>query len=265
VPSSRVAYRELTTCAMDQKEALSDHAKRSGGAPRRMTEGRPDPDRVQTVGVSVFELRAGIRVRDAVPQPPGLPLRMARKARRALVASIAMSRRFLARTMPVVRTSGALLFRRCLAGIVALDRDLRTMRHRGQPEPPDAPSEEPTPEVDDGDHDDPTLRQALLRLATREYAHGADHPNVASELHFIGALHHEAGRYDEALAYYGLALAIRERTLSADHPELAATLEDLAATRQAQGEDAEGERLLARAQGLRLRYRRPNAVRASTQ
>jgi tetratricopeptide (TPR) repeat protein len=79
---------------------------------------------------------------------------------------------------------------------------------------------------------------------------------VASELHFIGALHHEAGRYDEALAYYGLALTIRERTIAPDHPELVSTLEDLAATRHAQGEAAEAEQLLARAQRLRLQYRR---------
>jgi tetratricopeptide (TPR) repeat protein len=123
---------------------------------------------------------------------------------------------------------------------------------------PNEPSAEPTtPEVEAVDRDDPALRQALLRLATREDAYGANHPSVASELHFIGALHHEVGRYDEAVAYYGQALAIRERTLSPDHPELASTLEDLAATRQAQGEAAEAEQLLARAQSLRVRYRSP--------
>jgi tetratricopeptide (TPR) repeat protein len=138
--------------------------------------------------------------------------------------------------------------------------------HRGRAEPPEAsPPPETTPELGNDEPDDPALRQAILRLEAREYAFGAQHPNVASELHFIGALHHEAGRYDEALAYYGLALAIRERTLSPEHPELASTLEDLAATRQAQGEAAEAEQLLARAQQLRLEYRRLNAQLASAQ
>jgi tetratricopeptide (TPR) repeat protein len=128
---------------------------------------------------------------------------------------------------------------------------------------PTAPSPETTEEAVESRPDDPDVRQALLRLAAREYAFGPRHPDVASELHFIGALHHEAGRYDDALAYYNLALAIREHTLSSDHPELAATLEDLAATREAQGEAAEAEQLLARAQRLRRQYRQLSARPAS--
>jgi tetratricopeptide (TPR) repeat protein len=173
-----------------------------------------------------------------------------------------------------VRESAERLFDLYLATVAAVDRRARAARpsirlalpqiHFDRtPEAPKAPLPETTPEVDDGDHDDPALREALLRLATREYAYGAHHPDVARELHFIGALHHEAGRYDEALAYYGLALAIRERTDSPDHPELASTLEDLAATRQAQGEAAEAEQLLARAQRLRLQYRRLNTPLAT--
>ena len=236
-----------------------------------MTERRPDADRVQAVGVNVFELRAGIRARDSLPPPPGLALRMGRRARLTMAASGA----FLARTRPAVRTSAEGLFHLYLAMVAALDRGARATRlgsgaalrrihfHRAHAEAPNLPAPEMTPEVDDGDHDDPALRQALLRLATREYAYGAHHPNVASELHFIGALHHEAGRYDEALAYYGLALTIRERTIAPDHPELVSTLEDLAATRQAQGEAAEADQLLARAQRLRLQYRRLNTPLAA--
>jgi hypothetical protein len=54
-------------------------------------------------------------------------------------------------------------------------------------------------------------------------------------------------------------LTIRERALSPDHPELAFTLEDLAATREAQGEADEAEQLVAKAQRLRLEYRRVHA------
>jgi tetratricopeptide (TPR) repeat protein len=230
-----------------------------------MTERRPDADPFHAVGVNVFELRAGIRARDAVPPPPGIVLRIARSARLAM----ASSRKFLARKRPAVRASKERIVRLYLAVLGAVDRRVRetpsrigvALRRiyfaRGHPETPNAPSAETPLEVLDMDRDDPALRQALLRLATREDAYGANHPNVASELHFIGALHHEGGRYDEALAYYGQALAIRERTLSPDHPELASTLEDLAATRQAQGEAAEAEQLLMRAQRLRVRYRSP--------
>ncbi len=236
-----------------------------------MTEGRPDADRVQAVGVNVFELRAGIRARDAVPPPPGLAVRIGRRARLTMAASGA----FLARKRPAARTSAERLLHLYLAMVAALDRGARATRlrsgvalrrihfDRAPAENPNTPLPEATPEVDDGDHDDPALRQALLRLATREYAYGARHPDVASELHFIGALHHEAGRYDEALAYYGLALTIRERTISPDHPELASTLEDLAATRRAQGEAAEAEQLLGRAQRLRLQYRLSNTPLAT--
>ena len=212
-----------------------------------MTERRPDADPFQAVGVNVFELRAGIRARDPVPPPPGLVLRIARSARLAM----ASSREFFARKRPAVRASGERVVHLYLVVVGAV---VRRVRH---PQIPNTPSAEPIPEVLDVDRDDPALRQALLRLATREDAYGANHPNVASELHFIGALHHEGGRYDEALAYYGQALAIRERTLSPDHPELASTLEDLAATRQAQGEAAEAEQLLTKAQRLRIHYRSP--------
>ncbi len=238
-----------------------------------MTDGRPDADRVGLVGVDVFELRAGIRAREAIPPPPGLALRVRRTARLA----IGGSRLFFVRTGSAMRTSGERLFHRCLAAVATLDRGVREVGrrtgaalrridfHRGHAELPTAPPPEATPEVGHDDREDPVLRQALLRLEAREYAFGAHHPNVASELHFIGALHHEAGRHDEALAYYGLALAIRERTLAPDHPELASTLEDLAATRQAQGETDEAEQLLARARRLRLEYRRLNAPLASAQ
>jgi hypothetical protein len=97
------------------------------------------------------------------------------------------------------------------------------------------------------------LRRAQDRLANREAALGFNHPDVASELHFIAALHHEAGEYAPAIAAYGMALVIQERTLGPSHPEVASTLEDLAAARRDDGEPEEGERLLLRAQAIRRR------------
>jgi tetratricopeptide (TPR) repeat protein len=87
---------------------------------------------------------------------------------------------------------------------------------------------------DRNDHD---IDLALLRLAARESARGFNHPDVASELHLLGALHHEAGRYNEALAFYATALAIRQRTLGRDHSELASTLVDLEAARRDEADE----------------------------
>ena len=236
-------------------------------------EQQPKPeqaDPVRVVGVDVFELRAGIRARDALPRPPGFAVRMRRRARIAF----ALSRSFIALITPVMRTAAGRLFHvsrqsqhrmattvgsafRMSAGLRRIDF------RRGHDPSPTAPSPETADDAVESRPDDPDVRQALLRLAAREYAFGPRHPDVASELHFIGALHHEAGRYDDALAYYNLALAIREHTLSSDHPELASTLEDLAATREAQGEATEAEQLLARAQRLRLQYRQLKARPAS--
>jgi len=227
-------------------------------------------DPVRVVGVDVFELREGIRARDALPPPPGFAQRVRRRARNA----IALSRSVLALIARVMRTSAerllhvsrqsqhrmATFVRSALEMSAGLRRIDFRRRHAASPT---APSPETTQEAVDSPHDDPDLRRALLRLAARESAFGARHPDVASELHLIGALHHEAGRYDDALAYYSLALAIRERALSSDHPEVASTLEDLAATREAQGEAAEAEELLARAQRLRLQYRQLKARPAS--
>jgi kinesin light chain len=95
------------------------------------------------------------------------------------------------------------------------------------------------------------LMLARSRLGALESAVGYDHPRVAAELHLIGAIHHDAHRHAEAIAFYGAALGIRERTLGADHPEVAATLEDMSVARSEAGEDAEAARLLTRAERIR--------------
>ena len=95
-----------------------------------------------------------------------------------------------------------------------------------------------TPALQEAPIDDASIRHdreielARLRLAARESARGFNDPDVASELHLLGALEHEVGRFNEALALYSTALLIRQRTLGSDHPEVAATLEDLEAARR---------------------------------
>ena len=104
------------------------------------------------------------------------------------------------------------------------------------PAPPAATST--TPAIQEAPIDDASvvhdreIKLSRLRLAARESAHGFNDPDVASELHLLGALEHEAGRFNEALALYSTALTIRQRTLGRDHPEVAATLGDLEAARR---------------------------------
>lgn len=130
----------------------------------------------------------------------------------------------------------------------AASRWLASLR---SPEPPPRPTAEQ--DTIEKVLDDPTaeqLRRAEHRLMAKEQRLGYERPEVAAELHLIGALHHEAGRYDEAAAFYTKALAIRERTLGPDHPEVAAALEDLAAARREAGDVREAEVLLLRARTI---------------
>ncbi|HAF09075.1 MAG TPA: hypothetical protein DCK98_03200 [Chloroflexi bacterium] len=136
-----------------------------------------------------------------------------------------------------------------LAGVAASGaaRFARNSRHVAPVSvPPDSLSVASDPSSDE-------LHRAERRLANREAAFGFSHPDVASELHLIGAIHQEAGRYSAAVATYGMALVIRERALGPDHPEVASTLEDLAAARRDAGEPEEAERLSSRAQEIRRR------------
>jgi tetratricopeptide (TPR) repeat protein len=110
------------------------------------------------------------------------------------------------------------------------------------------PEAEPAPEPESD------LGQARARLAAKERMLGPRHPAVAAELHLIGALLHDAGQYEEAVAHYDLALTIREHTFAPDHPEIASTLEDLAITRLAMGDDQEASFLKAKAHAIRARH-----------
>jgi hypothetical protein len=76
------------------------------------------------------------------------------------------------------------------------------------------------------------LRLAQQRLAATERTFGYDHPSVAAELQFIGAVHHESGNYNAALGFYGVALGILQRTLGAGHPAVKATAMDISAARR---------------------------------
>jgi tetratricopeptide (TPR) repeat protein len=125
--------------------------------------------------------------------------------------------------------------------------------------PPVTPADEPIDKV----LEDPVaeqLRRAEHRLTAKEQRLGPERPEVAAELHLIGALHHQAGRYAEAAAFYTRSLAIRERTLGPDHPEVAAALEDLAAVRTETGNLQEAELLLSRARRIHALRESPSAV-----
>jgi tetratricopeptide (TPR) repeat protein len=132
----------------------------------------------------------------------------------------------------------------------AAARALASLRWRGEaprPEPQKVEEVETDPNAEE-------LRHAQQRLAAKKRRLGDEHPDVAAELHLIGALHHEAGRYGEAVASYNEALVIRERTLGPNHCEVAAALEDLAATRREQGDSQEADALLERAGQIHAIY-----------
>jgi hypothetical protein len=164
-------------------------------------------------------------------------------------------------TMRASRTSHDWLLPRALGAFRALrrvsgviERFWRTAREFAaeraqiQHAPPEAGPLAATAEAEPVDED---LVRAESRLAAKQNTLGYYHPDVAAELHLIGAIHHDAGRYTEAVAFYGASLAIRERVLEPTHPEVASVLEDLAVARRDQGEASEAESLTARAKQIR--------------
>jgi CHAT domain-containing protein len=83
-------------------------------------------------------------------------------------------------------------------------------------------------------------------LAIREKALGPDHPQVATALGWLAALHDRQGRHAEAEPLYQRSLAIRERALGRDHPEVAKSLNNLALLYGNQGRYADAEPLYQR-------------------
>ena len=206
----------------------------------------PDADSELPLVGALYQIRADLRARDAsrpiVDSRPGDPRRLIRTIATRVRASAA-------RLVAVPRTPAT----NRSATIPA--RSLRLQPQEPTAVPPPivtAPAEQAPMKVrlrDVSDRNGQDIDLALLRLAARESARGFNHPDVASELHLLGALYHEARRYDEALAFYSTALAIRQRTLGPDHSEVASTLVDLEAARRDEAAEEERAGLASRGTG----------------
>lgn len=85
----------------------------------------------------------------------------------------------------------------------------------------------------------------------REQVLGAEHPDVATSLNYLGGLYWEQGRFAEAEPLYHRALHIREQALASDHPDVATSLNNLAILYGEQGKYPEAEALYQRALSIR--------------
>jgi hypothetical protein len=214
-------------------------------------------DLAATHTLDLYQIRAQLLVRDARNPPaesrPRVNIqRLTRSiAGGALRTSVRM--RPLASTMaaklaqavPIAASSVTTVMTHVRRSATALARTLllaaRELAERIEIPTPPAPSSA-TPALQPPPSDDVVRRNreihlARLQLAARESARGFNHPDVASALHLLGALEHEAARFNEALALYSTALAIRQRTLGDDHPEVVATRVDLEAARRDEAND----------------------------
>ena len=89
----------------------------------------------------------------------------------------------------------------------------------------------------------PPNRFIARALAIREAALGPDHPDTATSLNNLAALHRARGEYDAAEPLFARALAIREAALGPDHPDTATSLNDLALLHRDRGEHDAAEPL----------------------
>ncbi|MGD9547330.1 MAG: tetratricopeptide repeat protein [Candidatus Krumholzibacteriia bacterium] len=80
---------------------------------------------------------------------------------------------------------------------------------------------------------------------------GADHPDVARSLDYLGTLHQGQGAYAAAESLFAAALDLRRRTLGLQHPETAESFNNLGVLYDVQGLYARGRPLIEEA--LRLR------------
>jgi tetratricopeptide (TPR) repeat protein len=93
-------------------------------------------------------------------------------------------------------------------------------------------------------------------LEIDERGFGADHPNVARDLHNLSSLLADARRLAEAEPLIRRALASDERSLGNDHPMVAMHLNELAQELQAANRLAEAEPLLRRSVEILVRSSR---------
>jgi len=224
--------------------------------PRRTDESRPDEADSQTV--DLYRIRTQLLVRDtlnppAEPRPPVHIHTVTRSIADGVVktsAGLAPAGSLLAakltRTVPIAASAATAATMQLQRSATALARTLliAVRRFAKRAHVPASPAlSSATPVLEPAASDELSVRNsreihlARLRLAARESARGFNHPDVASELHLLGALEHEAGRFNEALALYSTALGIRERTLGRHNPEVAATLADLNAARRDEAEN----------------------------
>jgi hypothetical protein len=215
--------------------------------------------------VDIYEIRAELRSRDASrpvvesrPIDPSSLMRTIAVRLRVTVALLTPVARTIAtelrRTAPLAISRAANAIVHAGRSTTGRARSLRLRTHRTAVLTPTAPASaklapKPGPLPNASDRNGHDIDLALLRLAARESARGFNHPDVASELHLLGALHHEAGRYNEALAFYSTALVIRQRTLGRDHPEVAATLVDLEAARRDEADEEKHAEMASRRAG----------------
>jgi tetratricopeptide (TPR) repeat protein len=97
--------------------------------------------------------------------------------------------------------------------------------------------------------EDLPLHQRALRID--ESALGPDHPNVATDLSYVGQALAALGRSAEALSLQQRALCIREAALGPDHPDVAADLSFVG--RALSSLDRESEALPLHQRALRIR------------
>ncbi len=88
-------------------------------------------------------------------------------------------------------------------------------------------------------------------MALRERVLGPEHPNTATSLNNLAALHYAQGNHDAARPLYARALDIRERVLGPDHPDTATSLNNLALNHYDQDDVQTAERLMRRALVIR--------------
>lgn len=96
--------------------------------------------------------------------------------------------------------------------------------------------------------DFPAAEAASLRLLEENIRlFGADHPNVATALSFLGSAHYKMGKFGEAEGDFRRMLTLYERRLGPNHEDTAAALNSLALVLEKQGDNPGAETLLKRA------------------
>ncbi|WP_437299126.1 tetratricopeptide repeat protein [Sorangium sp. So ce426] len=98
---------------------------------------------------------------------------------------------------------------------------------------------------------DAAIPLAERALTILEKALGRDHPDVATVLNNLAALHKTKGDYARAEPLFHRALGITEKALGSEHPDVATSLNNLAVRYAAKGDYARAEPLYHRALGIR--------------